>query len=149
VPTEASPASSSVDPAVRQRLEALICSAKKEAGDSRDDAKWSRFANYSLIVVLVVGGLVATASGAIASQNADASWPGYAAGIAGAVVTAATAATAKLKPVEKLRRAMSDIAEFEDVKMRAENGLAEGARFDLVKELTEKLTEIRRREPVD
>lgn len=90
---------------------------------ARWDARWSRFWNYTLLAGLVVGGLVATVSGSIATQNADASWPGYAAAIAGAVVAACAAAPTKLKPVEKLKFALVQLADFENVAMKAEKWL--------------------------
>jgi hypothetical protein len=136
---------------VRERLEALRDTAldKHHGKGARSDARWSRFWNYSLLAGIVVGGLVATVSGSIATQNADASWPGYAAAIAGAVVAACAAAPTKLKPVEKLKFALVQLADFEDVAMRAENGLADGSGADLVRALTDRLTEICRREPPD
>lgn len=93
--------------------------------------------------------MVATAAGAIVSQDTAKSWAGYAAAVAGAVVTAATAASTKLKPAEKLKFALRNHADFEEVAMRAENGLARGGDHELVSALTDRLTEIRRREPPD
>ena len=85
----------------------------------------------------------------IASQGGDATWPGYAAGIAGAVVTACGVALTQLKAVEKLRYAHERLGQFQAVALKAENGMALGGGAELVTTLTDELTEIRRRELPD
>ena len=134
---------------VRARLEVLAQLAREEAKRFRRDLKCSRRWNYFLVGAVVVGGLIATVSGSIASQGGDATRAGYFAGFAGAVVTACSAAILKFKPVEKLQFAVQQFAAFEGVALRAENGLADGSGADLVTALTNEFTEYRGRVPPD
>jgi hypothetical protein len=135
---------------IRKRLEALRDTARDRHHErgARWDTRLSRFWNYFFLVGVVLGGLVATASGSIATQTNDDSWPRYAA-IAGAVATACAVGQTKMRAVEKLKFANDKLADFEDVALRAENGLADGSGAELVNELTARLTEISRRELPD
>jgi hypothetical protein len=134
---------------VRKRLEALRDLAQADAKKAHCQVKSSGFWNYTLLGGIVLGGLVATVSGSIASQNPDASWLAYVAAFAGAGVTACSAAVVKFKAVEKLRFANEQRARFRNVVMKAENGMAVGRGMELVDELTDQLTETYRREPPD